>query len=62
MKALIWILTITLGTFLNAIIGYATGIQAGAILLYLVECYIARKLCKKWDEKKENKQQESNIE
>ena len=50
MKVLIWILTIFIGTLLNNLIGQATGIKAGAMLLYLGEFFIARMLCEKWDE------------
>ncbi len=50
MKVLIWISTFFVGTLINTLIGYAIGIRAGAILLYIVEYYIAKKLCEKWDE------------
>ena len=49
MKVLIWIATIFVGTLLNALIGAATGVRAGALLLYLAEFYVAKKLCEKWD-------------
>ena len=51
MKILIWFLTIVIGTIINTLLGYAIGVQAGAVLLYLVEFYIAKKLCEKWDER-----------
>ena len=51
MHALIWILTFVIGTVLNVLLGYAIGVRAGAVLLYIVEYYIAKNLCKKWDEK-----------
>lgn len=55
MKILIWVLTILISICVNTMIGYAIGIRAGSILLYLVECYIAKKLCDKWDERKKAK-------
>lgn len=51
MEILIWVLTIVIGTTLNTLLGYAIGIKAGAFLLYLVEFYIAKKLCEKWNER-----------
>ena len=51
MEILIWVLTIVIGTILNTLLGYAIGIKAGAFLLYLVEFYIAKQLCKKWNER-----------
>ena len=56
MKAVIWILVFLVGTVVNTIIGYAIGIRAGAILLYAVEYYIAKKLCEKWDKHKNEKE------
>jgi hypothetical protein len=56
MKVLIWISTFFVGTLINTLIGYAIGIRAGAILLYIVEYYIAKKLCEKWDEHKRIKE------
>ena len=50
MKVLIWILTFFIGTVINTLIGYATGVRAGGVLLYIVEYFIAKKLCEKWDE------------
>lgn len=50
MKVLIWILTFFIGTVINTLIGYATGIRAGGVLLYIVEYFIAKKLCESWDE------------
>lgn len=56
MKVLIWISTFFVGTLVNTLIGYAIGIRAGAVLLYIVEYYIAKKLCEKWDEHKRAKE------
>lgn len=61
MKALIWILTFLLGSILNTLIGYAIGIKAGAVLLYIAEFYIAKKLCEKWDQRKEEKQSTKQV-
>lgn len=55
MKVLIWISTFIIGSILNTFIGMATGIRAGSVLLYIVEYYIAKKLCQKWDEHKQDK-------
>lgn len=52
MKVLIWVLTFFIGSILNTLIGYAIGIRAGAVLLYIAEYFIAKNLCKKWDEHK----------
>lgn len=60
MKVLIWILTFLIGSILNTLLGYAIGIKAGAFLLYIVEFYIAKKLCEKWDQRKAQKQAEEN--
>ena len=56
MKALIWISTFLVGTLINTLIGYVIGIRAGAVLLYIVEYYIAKKLCEKLDEYKSAKE------
>ena len=50
MKVIIWILTLFIGSFVNILIGNALGIRAGALLLYIGEYFIARKLCEKWDD------------
>ena len=50
MKVIIWILTLFVGSLVNILIGNALGIRAGALLLYIGECFIARKLCGKWDD------------
>ena len=55
MKVLIWILTFFFGTILNTLLGYAIGIRAGSVLLYIGEYFLARKLCEKWDEHQQNK-------
>lgn len=56
MKVLIWVLTIVVGTIINTLIGYATGIKAGAVLLYIAEYFVAKKLCQKWDKHKRAKE------
>lgn len=55
MKALIWIGCIVIATILNTMLGYATGFKAWYLILYLVICFVAKKLCNKWDEYKETK-------
>lgn len=60
MKVLIWILTFLIGSILNTLLGYAISIRAGAFLLYIVEFYVAKKLCEKWDERKAQKQSDNN--
>lgn len=52
MKVLIWISTFFVGTIINTLIGYVIGIRAGAVLLYIAEYFVAKKLCEKWDEHK----------
>lgn len=55
MKVLIWIFTFIIGSIVNTLIGMAIGIRAGSILLYIVEFYIAKNLCQKWDEHMQDK-------
>ena len=50
MKVLIWVLTLFFGALINNMIGEATGIKAGALVLFIAEGYLARKLCEKWDD------------
>lgn len=59
MKVLIWISTFLLGAIVNTLIGVATGIKAGSVLLFIVEYFIAKKLCEKWDEKQAGKNTEN---
>ena len=56
MHFLIYLLTFTVGAFINNMIGYATGIKVGAALLYIADYFIAKELCKLYDEKKAKKQ------
>ena len=60
MKFIIWVLTFFIGTIINTLLGYALGIEAGAVLLYIAEFYIAKKLCEKWDEHKKDNQQKND--
>lgn len=55
MKVLIWIGCFLVATILNTILGYATGIKVGYLLFYFAVYFVAKKLCSKWDEHKENK-------
>lgn len=57
MKVLIWALTFIIGACVNTLIGYATGIRVGSMLLFLAEWYIAKKLCEKWDVHKKKKEE-----
>ena len=51
MKVVIWISTFFVGAIVNTLIGYATGIKFGAVLLFIIEFFIARKLCELWDKR-----------
>lgn len=55
MKALIWILSFFVITFLNLLLGYAAGFRMGSILLCVVWYLTARALCNKWDRYKISK-------
>ena len=52
MKVIIWCGCFLIATGINVIIGYAIGIRAGAVVMYLIIGAVARALCKKWDEHK----------
>ncbi len=54
-KVLIYILVFFFGTLINNIIGYLVGFRAGALLLYIIDYFIAKKLCQIYDEKKREK-------
>ena len=56
MKVLIWIGCFVVATILNTILGAVTGIKAGYLVFYLVVFFVARALCKKWDEYKKEKE------
>ena len=49
MKVFIWISTFVVGAFINTLIGYVTGIRFGSVLLFIIDFFIARKLCEVWD-------------
>ncbi len=55
MKVLICLLTFLVATFLNALLGYATGIKVGYLLFYIAVYFVAKKLCQMWDQRKQNK-------
>ena len=55
MRVLIWIFTFLIGSIVNLAIGNLIGIKAGAVLLYLIDVFIAKKLCQKWDERSKSK-------
>ena len=56
MKVLIWIGCFLVATILNTLLGYATGFKAGYLVFYFAVCFVAKKLCNKWDEHKEAKE------
>lgn len=49
MKVLIWFGCFFVATLLNTILGVFLGVRAGAVLLYFIAFYPAKKLCDKWD-------------
>ena len=55
MKVLIWIGCFFVATILNTILGYATGVKVGYLIFYFAVYFVAKKLCNKWDEHKEEK-------
>ncbi|MBQ8495108.1 MAG: zinc ribbon domain-containing protein [Clostridia bacterium] len=58
MKILIWILCFFVNSFITTLIKTEIGINLGAIptiLMYAATFWLARTLCKKWDEHRENK-------
>ncbi len=61
MKVLIWIGCFFVATILNTLLGYATGIKAGFLIFYLVVYFVAKKLCNKWDERKETKEAQKYV-
>jgi len=63
MKVLIWFLCIFANALFTTLIKKA-GVLLGAIptvILYGAACWLARTLCKKWDEHKENKAVNKNV-
>ena len=61
MKVLIWIGCFFVATILNTLLGYATGIKAGYLVFYLVVYFVAKKLCNKWDERKETEMKQKYV-
>ena len=57
MKILIWVGCIFVASFLNTLIGYATDYKIGGVLVFLAVFFSAKKLCGKWDEHKNSKEQ-----
>lgn len=60
MKVLIWFSTILVATVLNGLLGYITGIKAGYIVFYIAVYFVAKRLCKAWDEHKVDKEVKTN--
>ena len=52
MKVLIWFLCLLVATVLNMLLGYFTGIMVGYFIFYIAVFFVARALCRKWDEHK----------
>ena len=46
MRVLIWIFTFLIGSIVNLAIGNLIGIKAGAVLLYLIDVFIAKNCVK----------------
>ena len=61
MKALIWFGCLFVATILNMALGYMTGYKVGYGIFYFVVIYVANRLCKKWDEHKEEKRWLSEV-
>ena len=61
MKVLIWVVCLFVASFFNVLLGEATGFRIGYILMYIGVSFVARKLCRLWDEHKEAKQAEKNY-
>lgn len=60
MKILIWVSVAFVVFFLNEVQALSSGFRIGQVLLYVIIYFIARKLCKMYDEKK-GKKRRSNI-
>ena len=58
MKAIIWIVSFVVFTFLNTLLGEAIGFRVGAVLFYLLWYYCCRAMCKAWDRHKNTKEAE----
>ena len=61
MKVLIWLGCIFVATLLNLMLGYVTGYMIARGLALCITFFIAHKLCKKWDEHKEDQKWLSEI-
>ncbi len=56
MKVLIWIGTFIVVTILNLFLGLITGYSMGYGVLYLLMIFVPKKLCRKYDEKRAEKE------
>lgn len=56
MKILIWVGTFVVITILNLVLALATGFSMGYGVLYLLMFFVPKKLCKKYDEKRAEKE------
>ena len=61
MKVLIWFGCIFVATILNTLMGYVTGFKIGYVIFYFCVYSAARRLCKKWDERKEAKKKQKEL-
>lgn len=52
MKAFIWIVSFFVFSFLNMLLGEATGFRVGAVLIYLLWYFSCRAMCNAWDRRK----------
>lgn len=56
MKILIWLATILVFNFLNAVLAAYTGFKLGVILVWIPIFFVAKKLCGAWENHKKKKQ------
>lgn len=62
MKFLIWTVTILVLCFLNELLGAASGIKVGRVLIWVVIWFVASRLCKAWDKRNGNSKKEVSYE
>ena len=61
MKVLIWVSTLLVLNLLNIVFGYATGFRFGYIIIIFLYFFIAKKLCKMWDERNNPKTSKEEL-
>jgi len=57
MKALIWIATVLVFNFLNALLDVFVGFKFGYVLIWIPIYFVAKKLCAAWERNKKKKQE-----